>query len=324
MDSILPKISVILPVYNLENYLADCLISVIEQDYQNIEIVLVDDGSKDSSREIAENLLATSGREHKIISRPNKGVSATRNDGIKAATGEWIIMVDADDIIVKTMLSDLYRDLVADKNRCVAFANFNVVKEKSEISIDSDFSTYKTISLSKEEALIAFQKRRIRFIIAAMLINRDFVLEEKIFFDEECRYSEDVVYIWKVLCKADCVSYNNAPLYSYILHPGSTMTSSNLDKILTCQGAIQRLYSDYISKVEGMHKFKRTFISTYYLAIARSASRLLDFESFRQLGKTLEFNKYFVIDPRGRSFKAEVLIWLYKLNYRLFYEIIKK
>lgn len=89
-------LSVVIPVYNASEYLEECLTAVCNQTYRNLEIILVDDGSKDNSLAICKKFAMNDSRI-KILTHPNKGVSATRNDGIEAATGEYIFFCDADD-----------------------------------------------------------------------------------------------------------------------------------------------------------------------------------------------------------------------------------
>lgn len=103
-------ISVIVPVYNAENYLKECLDSIIKQTYQNLEIILVDDGSLDKSGEICDEYAVVDNRI-KVIHRENAGVSVARNTGIDRATGEFIAFVDSDDYLTETMFQKLYEKI---------------------------------------------------------------------------------------------------------------------------------------------------------------------------------------------------------------------
>lgn len=93
-----PLISVIVPIYNSENCLEDCLNSIISQTYKNLEIILIDDGSVDKSFQICKNY-AKNDKRIKLLSKNNTGVSDTRNVGIKSATGKYICFIDSDDTI---------------------------------------------------------------------------------------------------------------------------------------------------------------------------------------------------------------------------------
>lgn len=105
-----PLISIIIPVYNAEKYLAECLVSVINQTYQNLEVILINDGSNDSSLQIAQAFQQKDARL-KVISQDNAGVAAARNRGLRSVTGAFISFVDSDDWISPDHLESLYRTI---------------------------------------------------------------------------------------------------------------------------------------------------------------------------------------------------------------------
>ena len=106
-------ISVIIPVYNVENYLEECLNSVQHQTYTNIEVILVNDGSTDNSKMICERYCQENRRFH-LISQTNQGQSVARNTGVVASTGEYIAFVDSDDVIKANYLEELMKYMTAD------------------------------------------------------------------------------------------------------------------------------------------------------------------------------------------------------------------
>ena len=101
-------ISVVLPIYNVEKYLEDCIESVRRQTYRNLEIILVDDGSTDRSSVICDNYLQIDSRV-KVIHKKNGGLSDARNVGIKASTGLYIALIDSDDLVAPEFIEDLYK-----------------------------------------------------------------------------------------------------------------------------------------------------------------------------------------------------------------------
>ena len=117
-------ISVIVPVYNVESYVAECIESIQNQTYMNLEIILVDDGSKDMSGDICDQYAAYDERI-KVIHQENGGLSAARNTGIEAANGDYISFVDSDDYIGLTLFEDmlqlLKRDMILDIIEFTAF-----------------------------------------------------------------------------------------------------------------------------------------------------------------------------------------------------------
>ena len=105
-----PKISVIVPVYNVEKYLDNCINSIVNQTYDNLEILLVDDGSKDNSGSLCDEWALRDNRI-KVIHKQNGGASSARNAGLDAATGEYIGFVDADDYIDIDMYEIMYAEI---------------------------------------------------------------------------------------------------------------------------------------------------------------------------------------------------------------------
>ena len=99
-----PLVSIIVPVYNVEKYLCKCLNSIINQTYKDLEIILVDDGSKDTSGQICDEYASKDNRIH-VIHKENGGVSSARNKGLAIATGEWVLFADSDDILPNDALS---------------------------------------------------------------------------------------------------------------------------------------------------------------------------------------------------------------------------
>ena len=106
-----PLVSVIMPVYNVEEYLEEALLSVFNQSYENIEIVLINDGSTDASLSIAKKLKEKSEFQFRIHSQANGGLSNTRNNGLKLAKGEYIYFFDSDDLIEKEMIKNLVNNM---------------------------------------------------------------------------------------------------------------------------------------------------------------------------------------------------------------------
>ena len=102
-----PKISIIVPVYNVEQYLNQCVESIVGQTYQNLEIILVDDGSPDSCPKMCEDW-ANNDKRIQVIHKLNGGLSDARNAGIDVASGEYLMFVDSDDFIAANMVMDLY------------------------------------------------------------------------------------------------------------------------------------------------------------------------------------------------------------------------
>lgn len=144
MEKYCPKVSIIIPVYNVEKYIRQCLESVINQTYKNIEIIVINDGTKDGSMKIVEEYLED--KRIKIINKNNGGLSSARNKGIEEATGEYIYFLDSDDWIEKDTIEVLVKN---SKDVDIIGANFfyfdeiTKIKEKNkDISDDIEKGEY--------------------------------------------------------------------------------------------------------------------------------------------------------------------------------------
>ncbi len=99
-----PEISIIVPIYQVEKYIYDCMVSICNQTFKNFEVILVNDGSKDKSLDIAISILEKNKINFKVIEQKNMGQSVARNEGLKKAVGEWVVCIDSDDVITSDFL----------------------------------------------------------------------------------------------------------------------------------------------------------------------------------------------------------------------------
>lgn len=123
------KFSILIPVYNVEEYLEQCIESVLSQTYENYEIILVDDGSKDSSGEICDKYMAKFPDKVKVIHKINQGLISARRVGIKEATGDFCIFVDADDFVEDYLLQTVYDNLKKDKSLDIILYSFTYYRD---------------------------------------------------------------------------------------------------------------------------------------------------------------------------------------------------
>lgn len=309
------KISVIIPIYNSEKYIKDCILSVLDQSYQNLEIIIVDDGSKDKSCEIVEELLHTSNINYKIIHQENQGVAAARNRGIESATGSWIIAIDSDDRIHKDTFKIIMENIgEAD----AAMFDFEIngtdrltAIQKRDISV-----------LSGKDAIEGFYNRKYKFIAPASLIRKNFLLENRIEYDETCKFAEDDLYVWKVLCKANKVLYIKSPLYIYIFHDNSTMTTPNISKFMSAKEASIEVSTDFVKKSANAEHIKEEFLYRHYLGILHAAAKVHSQKEFSLLIDYFELPRIYREIHGKISFgvrtKFNLILIAPKIVYRLF------
>jgi len=216
-------ISVIVPVYNVEEYLEECLESIKQQTFTDIEVILVNDGSTDGSREICERFCQKDSR-FKLINQENQGQSVARNRGVKESVGKFIMFVDSDDVINKNLLEVLlpYMKTEVDIVEC------RMTRKKEEFYLNKP-SKIVFKGNAKEAILNCIEIKEVKFCPVTKLYRREIV--EKVPFLEGYIY-EDVftgINYLKHMRKIVVVDYIG---YYYRVRPNSTMTKSYTEKDL--------------------------------------------------------------------------------------------
>ncbi|MCR5101824.1 MAG: glycosyltransferase [Butyrivibrio sp.] len=231
------KISVIVACYNVEKYIERCIRSIMNQTYKNMEIIIVDDGSKDQSGKIADTLAKEDDRI-KVIHQLNLGRGGARNTGIEASTGEYVSFVDGDDSInpkmLEALLSGMY-EFKADVSVCrykETPVSDGKIKEK-DIEV-KDASAY---VLNKNELLTFYIEENEDIVIQNAVWNKLWKREAigRLRMPEHKRY-EDMVFTTKVLAKAEKAFYTDMPLYNYTVDRKESIMNRGVTKaILTDQ-----------------------------------------------------------------------------------------
>ena len=218
------KVSIIVPIYNVENYLDRCLKSIKNQSYSNLEVLMIDDCSPDRSFQIAKKYEKEDSRFRYIKRDKNGGLSAARNTGINLATGDYLCFVDSDDWISKDYVFHLLKNASENESDIVicdyvmSYENGNEKKANSLSSIvDSD-------SL---KSIIAYARNH----SVTKIFNKNFFLKQNIFFPEDIKRSEDISTIIPLLTHAKKISIVNEGLYYYFQRNESLSNASNNSKI---------------------------------------------------------------------------------------------
>lgn len=226
MKETMPLVSVIIPVYNVQDYLEECVQSVQDQTYPNVEIILVDDGSTDKSGALCDELAAKDGRIH-VIHKENGGLSDARNAGLKLAEGEYIAFVDSDDIL-NTEAIEVLEALCEQTGADVAIGQTEPFLE--QVSSQSEKKEAKTEKVSYEEALRRmFLHQQIGHEAWGKLYRR--ALWQTMTFPEGLLY-EDYATIYAVIAQCRMVAICYRPLYYYRVRSGSIMHSGIQEKNL--------------------------------------------------------------------------------------------
>ena len=308
MKSTKTKVSIIAPMYNVEEYLEKCIDSIVNQTLEEIEIILVDDGSPDNSGKIAEKY-AKNDYRIKVIHKKNGGVSAARNDGLKIATGEYVLFCDADDWL---------------DNKCCEVLYKNAKENNSDISIGDVYMAYPEknthIRFYANDFCIDKKVERKKLIKATInrtycdnppeegvafgyggpwnkLVRRKLLTDNNIEFDVRTKgVFDDILYTAYILENAQIVSYISYPVY-YYRQVETSITNSYKANMLEINSLIFVSWNEFFEKYEDNEEFQKP----YYACIIRRISETL---------------KLYYLTPQNPKSKKEL--------QKEYYEMIKK
>lgn len=240
-------ISVIIPVYNVEAYLRECVESVLKQTYQNFEIILVDDGSTDSSGVICDEYVDKDERVS-VIHQSNGGLSVARNTGLSESNGDYIYFLDSDDYIAENALEHLIK--IAEKDNsdivffdAVSFADTNdfTVKQnyirKNNYQTDNGLNVFSKMSKNQE----------FHSAVPLLFIRKEFLLNSCITFIPGILF-EDMVFTYQLFCKSVTVSQCSEALYYRRYRKNSIMTSSKTIKHFKSCVVVYQHNAEFTSK----------------------------------------------------------------------------
>lgn len=221
MRDSMPLVSIIVPVYNTEKYLRKCLTSLVNQSLEDIEIIVIDDGSKDNSCEIIQEFTDEYPSKLRFVHRENGGISDARNMGMEMAKAETIAFVDSDDSVHEHFCKDLYEKLIKD-NLDVVVCDFEEVYESGKPS--------KRVNVGGFEEGTIFEFPHLVFHINTSpwnkLYRKDFLEKHQIRFPLDVKY-EDAPFLHQVLSAGARIGKLDEALVYYLIRKGSETTRVN-------------------------------------------------------------------------------------------------
>ena len=261
------KVSVIVPVYNVEPYLDKCLNTLVNQTLKKIEIIIVNDGSKDNSEKIIEKYLKKYPEKIKYIKKANGGLSSARNEGLKYASGEYIGFVDSDDYVSLNTFNLMYKK-AKEKNFDLVVCNLNYVYETKTKMVSAGLDK----DLENEDEV----KKSIVFLYPAVwnkLYKKEIL--DSLKFKEGIWY-EDVEFNFRVYPRVKSIGYVDKPLIQYVQRESSI--SKTIDK---------RLFN-YVDNFNGLIRYYQdnNLYNKYYFELEYSYVRYLYATFIKQLSYT--------------------------------------
>ena len=226
-------VSIIVPVYNVQDYVERCLKSLARQSYANIEMIIVDDGSTDGSRRICDDFATGEGRA-KVYHKTNGGLSEARNFGIKKARGEYVLLVDSDDYVEKDFVAKLL-SVIKDSSADIAVCGFNNEIPRSSV-ISGKEATKKLLIKQENIEIVAWNK----------IYNKNLFTKNEIWYPVGMKH-EDALTTYKLLSKAERVVYLNKSLYHYVVRDDSIMANGKIIDRLKMRELAAEEAEDYFS-----------------------------------------------------------------------------
>lgn len=320
----MPKISIIVPVYNCEKYISNCINSILEQSFKDFELILVDDGSSDRSFEICESFAKKDNRV-RAIHQPNSGVSRARNRGLDEAKGEYIGFVDGDDCVDKEMYKRLYKNL-ADNNADISICgivNYFVKKDGTTEKVRQSQVDGFWIFSGEQALKEALQSRLYSVNPVNKLFKRE--LFDKLRYPEG-KISEDAFLIPVVISKAGKVVDDSKPMYYYLRRENSITTSNFSDRDWDVVEAYKNhldMVSEKFPNLKKVAKFRYLWAYTYVIdkimLSENSENYLEDFKkAFNFIKKNILqiiFNPYF-------SLKRKIAVMVLLINKKIYKKMI--
>lgn len=243
-------ISIIVPCYNMEKKIKKCICSIKKQSYKNFEAILIDDGSKDKTKEIIKKNIKNDKR-FKYVYKKNGGVSSARNKGIEKAKGKYICFIDSDDYVEKNYLKELYKCLI-ENDSDVSACYFNRIYDKKSVinRVDNEIDLLKfPAPWNKLYKTELFKKNNIKFPVG--------------------KWYEDLCVSSEILFKLNKVSIVNKPLYNYIfIQNSSSIMHTYDDRIYQVYDMVEDIEKfAKNNKLYNKHKDKIEFICVYHILV---------------------------------------------------------
>ena len=222
------KVSVIIPVYNVENYIQECIQSILNQTINEIEIIVIDDGSTDKSIDIIKKF---NDERINIITNKKLGVSCARNEGIKIAKGRYISFVDSDDYIINNnAFKDMYEIGEIDKSDIIVGNAIEYYSEDRQNIIRRDKELFVRKKMNRDDFLIKFRKSHCMYVAVWMNMYRSDLLKGNNITFKEGFLHEDEDFTPKAFLSAKYISIYPNNFYAYRKREGSIMTTKNVKR----------------------------------------------------------------------------------------------
>ncbi|AMB99870.1 hypothetical protein AWM75_07775 [Aerococcus urinaehominis] len=300
------KVSIIMPVYNKEKFIEKSINSVLNQNFEDFELIIIDDGSTDSSKKIIEQFIDS---RIKYIYQKNQGVSVARNKGIEVSKGEYISFIDADDTYEKSFLKEMLNTI--DINEVAYCGHNNIYANKQSLE---------NIEFINGNILINYLKNRTTPHTNSWLIKKSLINRHQIRFNEKLNWGEDMLFFIEVILNSEQVACERY-LTNYYRLETNNLSEDNLDKIEKDiqwqEKAMKKIYmnSIYPNQEEAVNIIKGYRMPAAIIYRLLSNLKLLDKKELAEyIVKYSEQLKSIKINNGLKSVKLLVLLFYLKVR----------
>lgn len=308
-------VSIIVPVYGVEKYIELALESICKQTYKNIEIILVDDETRDNSIDIAKRVLDKYPCiMYQIIREENKGLPGARNEGVKHAKGMFYCFVDSDDCIAENHIERMV-NLMLEKKLDACYSEFEATSEDNRMGTLQDDDTCEVVE--QEVLLKDFSMRKRQIHCCSLMISKD--VFKTFQFNDKLRFGEDVEFMWRLFSHLDRIGHCNQRSYKYLIRKNSLMTTYSYEKdqvfIEEFSKTMRYLSDEFPSREE---LYKKAFYRNI-LGWMHQLSRKTTFVQFCNGIKQVDLSEMKKVLNESEDRKVRMLNNLLRFNTVLFY-----
>ncbi|TCO89989.1 glycosyl transferase family 2 [Bacteroides heparinolyticus] len=286
------KVSVIIPVYNVSKYIERCLLSVLNQTWQDLEVILVNDCTPDDSMEVIANVLSEHIRSWVVkivVHEKNRGIAGARNSGIRYATGDYLYFLDSDDYLTPQGIEQM-ASVALQYNVDVVAAEYELVGNAHVVTSELRFSGFLE---NNEKVIRSYAKDQWAVMPWNKLVRHELIKKELLFFEETIVHEDDL-WSFKLACCAQSAYGLPEKTYYYVLHANSFMGKTSPKKLQSRVRIIEMVY-DYITSSERLRNapyiyfFYETMKARYFDVIMYNSS---DYAFWRHAYQVIRQKKY--------------------------------
>lgn len=314
--------SVIVPVYKVEKYLSDCIESVLNQTFDDFEIILVDDGSPDACPEICDSYKEKDSRI-KVLHKTNGGLASARRAGIKLAEGDYVFNLDSDDLIENDTLECAYR-IIKETNCEIVSFSYRWVRDKETVDITNDGldeGLYNKKDIEKyiyPRLLMDKNMDHMSYYLAGKAVKRELLLPHQLGVSEKISLGEDLCCVIPCYLNTESVYISKKTAYLYTVRYDSISKAFNTNQIYLIEDVIKEISKNDIEKVADFEKQLCRYSCFMCFAILALAAEGNYFKSIKPIKEniinSLHGEKIKCAEFENISFKSRVSIFLMKKN----------